>query len=197
MLNCQKMWIYEYWNAVSVSHTVALLPVTPPSMIPPPHYVKAIWHVMSIWFVQMWRCQWCAEIADDWAGMCAGTSAVSRRLVQPWYQKWQGRCVKSNWKVFRFFSTCSIPTLFGTAVVGNNPKTEILSESIYIISDDAVLKMIRYTDTCRLLSLCLSQPVKQCRVMNNNAGKLFHYRITVSPPTNFLVSLFFLLRTPK
>lgn len=102
-----------------------------------------------------------------------------------------GRCVKSNWKVFRFFSTCSIPTLFGTAVVGNNPKTEILSESIYIISDDAVLKMIRYTDTCRLLSLCLSQPVKQCRVMNNNAGKLFHYRITVSPPTNFLVSLFF------
>lgn len=89
------------------------------------------------------------------------------------------------------FFTCSIPTLFGTAVVGNNPKTEILSESIYIISDDAVLKMIRYTDTCRLLSLCLSQPVKQCRVMNNNAGKLFHYRITVSPPTNFLVSLFF------
>ncbi|XP_056325624.1 ribonuclease 3 [Danio aesculapii] len=30
------------------------------------------------------------------------------------------------------------------------------------------------------------QPVKQCRPMNNNAGKLFHYRITVSPPTNFL-----------
>uniref|UniRef100_A0A671Y650 Ribonuclease 3 n=1 Tax=Sparus aurata TaxID=8175 RepID=A0A671Y650_SPAAU len=30
------------------------------------------------------------------------------------------------------------------------------------------------------------EPVKQCRVMNNNAGKLFHYRITVSPPTNFL-----------
>uniref|UniRef100_A0A673CRI8 Ribonuclease 3 n=1 Tax=Sphaeramia orbicularis TaxID=375764 RepID=A0A673CRI8_9TELE len=30
------------------------------------------------------------------------------------------------------------------------------------------------------------EPVKQCRLMNNNAGKLFHYRITVSPPTNFL-----------
>ncbi|KAF7647729.1 hypothetical protein LDENG_00167470 [Lucifuga dentata] len=30
------------------------------------------------------------------------------------------------------------------------------------------------------------EPVKQCRAMNNNAGKLFHYRITVSPPTNFL-----------
>uniref|UniRef100_A0A3Q3W0M3 Ribonuclease 3 n=1 Tax=Mola mola TaxID=94237 RepID=A0A3Q3W0M3_MOLML len=30
------------------------------------------------------------------------------------------------------------------------------------------------------------EPVKQCRFMNNNAGKLFHYRITVSPPTNFL-----------
>ncbi|XP_019120242.2 ribonuclease 3 [Larimichthys crocea] len=30
------------------------------------------------------------------------------------------------------------------------------------------------------------EPVKQCRSMNNNAGKLFHYRITVSPPTNFL-----------
>ncbi|XP_041817218.1 ribonuclease 3 isoform X2 [Chelmon rostratus] len=30
------------------------------------------------------------------------------------------------------------------------------------------------------------EPVKRCRTMNNNAGKLFHYRITVSPPTNFL-----------
>ncbi|XP_076146357.1 ribonuclease 3 isoform X2 [Alosa pseudoharengus] len=30
------------------------------------------------------------------------------------------------------------------------------------------------------------QPVKVCRNMNNNSGKLFHYRITVSPPTNFL-----------
>uniref|UniRef100_UPI0037E91664 ribonuclease 3 n=1 Tax=Semicossyphus pulcher TaxID=241346 RepID=UPI0037E91664 len=30
------------------------------------------------------------------------------------------------------------------------------------------------------------EPAKQCRLMNNNAGKLFHYRITVSPPTNFL-----------
>uniref|UniRef100_A0A673H525 Ribonuclease 3 n=1 Tax=Sinocyclocheilus rhinocerous TaxID=307959 RepID=A0A673H525_9TELE len=30
------------------------------------------------------------------------------------------------------------------------------------------------------------QPVKSCRPMSNNAGKLFHYRITVSPPTNFL-----------
>nr|XP_057915571.1 ribonuclease 3 isoform X2 [Doryrhamphus excisus] len=30
------------------------------------------------------------------------------------------------------------------------------------------------------------EPAKQCRGMNNNAGKLFHYRITVSPPTNFL-----------
>ncbi|XP_077365244.1 ribonuclease 3 [Festucalex cinctus] len=30
------------------------------------------------------------------------------------------------------------------------------------------------------------EPVKSCRHMNNNAGKLFHYRITVSPPTNFL-----------
>uniref|UniRef100_A0A3B1ILH9 Ribonuclease 3 n=1 Tax=Astyanax mexicanus TaxID=7994 RepID=A0A3B1ILH9_ASTMX len=30
------------------------------------------------------------------------------------------------------------------------------------------------------------EPVKSCRPMNNNAGKLFHYRITVSPPTNFL-----------
>ena len=40
------------------------------------------------------------------------------------------------------------------------------------------------------MSLCLFQPVKECRPMNNNAGKLFHYRITVSPPTNFLVCLF-------
>ncbi|XP_060949681.1 ribonuclease 3 [Limanda limanda] len=30
------------------------------------------------------------------------------------------------------------------------------------------------------------EAVKQCRTMNNNSGKLFHYRITVSPPTNFL-----------
>uniref|UniRef100_A0A672SPM4 Ribonuclease 3 n=1 Tax=Sinocyclocheilus grahami TaxID=75366 RepID=A0A672SPM4_SINGR len=30
------------------------------------------------------------------------------------------------------------------------------------------------------------QPVKSCRPMSNNSGKLFHYRITVSPPTNFL-----------
>ncbi|XP_061660969.1 ribonuclease 3 isoform X4 [Syngnathoides biaculeatus] len=30
------------------------------------------------------------------------------------------------------------------------------------------------------------EPVKLCRGMNNNAGRLFHYRITVSPPTNFL-----------
>ncbi|KAM6971505.1 ribonuclease 3 [Tautogolabrus adspersus] len=30
------------------------------------------------------------------------------------------------------------------------------------------------------------ESVKQCRLMNNNSGKLFHYRITVSPPTNFL-----------
>ncbi|KAI3355462.1 hypothetical protein L3Q82_018297, partial [Scortum barcoo] len=30
------------------------------------------------------------------------------------------------------------------------------------------------------------EPVKLCRPMTNNAGKLFHYRITVSPPTNFL-----------
>ncbi|KAA0725621.1 Ribonuclease 3 [Triplophysa tibetana] len=30
------------------------------------------------------------------------------------------------------------------------------------------------------------EPVKTCRPMNNNSGKLFHYRITVSPPTNFL-----------
>ncbi|TRY64745.1 hypothetical protein DNTS_017796 [Danionella cerebrum] len=30
------------------------------------------------------------------------------------------------------------------------------------------------------------QPVKPCRPMSNNAGKLYHYRITVSPPTNFL-----------
>ncbi|KAF6719972.1 Ribonuclease 3 [Oryzias melastigma] len=30
------------------------------------------------------------------------------------------------------------------------------------------------------------EPVKPCRPMSNNAGKLFHYRITVSPPTNFL-----------
>ncbi|XP_030631221.1 ribonuclease 3 [Chanos chanos] len=30
------------------------------------------------------------------------------------------------------------------------------------------------------------EPVKICRPMNNNAGRLFHYRITVSPPTNFL-----------
>uniref|UniRef100_A0A4W6G728 Ribonuclease 3 n=1 Tax=Lates calcarifer TaxID=8187 RepID=A0A4W6G728_LATCA len=33
------------------------------------------------------------------------------------------------------------------------------------------------------------ESVKQCRLMNNNAGKLFHYRITVSPPTNFLIPL--------
>ncbi|MCJ8738124.1 hypothetical protein PDJAM_G00031990 [Pangasius djambal] len=30
------------------------------------------------------------------------------------------------------------------------------------------------------------ETVKPCRPMSNNAGKLFHYRITVSPPTNFL-----------
>ncbi|XP_077479861.1 ribonuclease 3 isoform X2 [Stigmatopora argus] len=30
------------------------------------------------------------------------------------------------------------------------------------------------------------EPVKECRGMNNNSGKVFHYRITVSPPTNFL-----------
>ncbi|CAI5780137.1 ribonuclease 3 isoform X1 [Podarcis lilfordi] len=30
------------------------------------------------------------------------------------------------------------------------------------------------------------EPIKPCRPMTNNAGKLFHYRITVSPPTNFL-----------
>ncbi|XP_037135255.1 ribonuclease 3 [Syngnathus acus] len=30
------------------------------------------------------------------------------------------------------------------------------------------------------------EPVEVCRGMNNNTGKLFHYRITVSPPTNFL-----------
>ncbi|XP_061777506.1 ribonuclease 3 [Nerophis ophidion] len=30
------------------------------------------------------------------------------------------------------------------------------------------------------------EPAKLCRGMNNNIGKLFHYRITVSPPTNFL-----------
>ncbi|XP_061821083.1 ribonuclease 3 [Nerophis lumbriciformis] len=30
------------------------------------------------------------------------------------------------------------------------------------------------------------EPAKLCRGMNNNTGKLFHYRITVSPPTNFL-----------
>ncbi|KAL4631032.1 ribonuclease 3 [Arapaima gigas] len=30
------------------------------------------------------------------------------------------------------------------------------------------------------------EPIKKCRPMSNNAGKLFHYRITVSPPTNFL-----------
>ncbi|KAL1006769.1 hypothetical protein UPYG_G00076760 [Umbra pygmaea] len=30
------------------------------------------------------------------------------------------------------------------------------------------------------------EPVKECRTMNNNSGKLYHYRITVSPPTNFL-----------
>ncbi|XP_072416431.1 ribonuclease 3 isoform X1 [Chiloscyllium punctatum] len=30
------------------------------------------------------------------------------------------------------------------------------------------------------------EPNEACRPMTNNAGKLFHYRITVSPPTNFL-----------
>ncbi|XP_013918736.1 PREDICTED: ribonuclease 3-like [Thamnophis sirtalis] len=30
------------------------------------------------------------------------------------------------------------------------------------------------------------EPIKPCRPMSNNAGRLFHYRITVSPPTNFL-----------
>ncbi|KAM9712359.1 ribonuclease 3 [Menidia menidia] len=30
------------------------------------------------------------------------------------------------------------------------------------------------------------EPVKQCRPLTNNSGKVFHYRITVSPPTNFL-----------
>ncbi|XP_070603220.1 ribonuclease 3 isoform X1 [Erythrolamprus reginae] len=30
------------------------------------------------------------------------------------------------------------------------------------------------------------EPIKPCRPIINNAGRLFHYRITVSPPTNFL-----------
>ncbi|XP_069814236.1 ribonuclease 3 isoform X2 [Dendropsophus ebraccatus] len=30
------------------------------------------------------------------------------------------------------------------------------------------------------------ETIKSCRPMTNNAGRLFHYRITVSPPTNFL-----------
>ncbi|KAM3928432.1 ribonuclease 3 [Leptodactylus fuscus] len=30
------------------------------------------------------------------------------------------------------------------------------------------------------------ESIKSCRPMTNNAGRLFHYRITVSPPTNFL-----------
>ncbi|XP_028704865.1 ribonuclease 3 isoform X4 [Macaca mulatta] len=30
------------------------------------------------------------------------------------------------------------------------------------------------------------EAIKPCRPMTNNAGRLFHYRITVSPPTNFL-----------
>uniref|UniRef100_A0A4W5R8Y7 Drosha ribonuclease III n=1 Tax=Hucho hucho TaxID=62062 RepID=A0A4W5R8Y7_9TELE len=33
------------------------------------------------------------------------------------------------------------------------------------------------------------ESVKECRPMNNNSGKLYHYRITVSPPTNFLIPL--------
>lgn len=196
MLNCQKMWIYDYWNAVSVSHTVALLPVTPPSMIPPP----VMWRRYDTW------CRYGSCKCEDVSGVqrlltteleCVqGRQLFSVDLYNPDTKNDRDAVWKVTEKSLGFF-TCSIPSLFGTAVVGNNPKTEILSESIYIISDDAVLKMIRYTDTCRLLSLCLSQPVKQCRVMNNNAGKLFHYRITVSPPTNFLVSLFFLLRTLK
>lgn len=196
MLNYQKMWIYDYWNAVSVSHTVALLPVTPPSMIPPP----VMWRRYDTW------CRYGSCKCEDVSGVqrlltteleCVqGHQLFSVDLYNPDTKNDRDAVWKVTEKSLGFF-TCSIPSLFGTAVVGNNPKTEILSESIYIISDDAVLKMIRYTDTCRLLSLCLSQPVKQCRVMNNNAGKLFHYRITVSPPTNFLVSLFFLLRTLK
>ncbi|TUD02855.1 Ribonuclease 3 [Bagarius yarrelli] len=35
----------------------------------------------------------------------------------------------------------------------------------------------------------IKRTVKSCRPMSNNAGKLFHYRITVSPPTNFLIPL--------
>lgn len=31
--------------------------------------------------------------------------------------------------------------------------------------------------------------------MTNNAGRLYHYRITVSPPTNFLVSTFYVILT--
>uniref|UniRef100_A0ACB8FBU8 Uncharacterized protein n=1 Tax=Sphaerodactylus townsendi TaxID=933632 RepID=A0ACB8FBU8_9SAUR len=30
------------------------------------------------------------------------------------------------------------------------------------------------------------EPIKPCRPMTNNGGRLYHYRITVSPPTNFL-----------
>ncbi|KAJ1201125.1 hypothetical protein NDU88_004940 [Pleurodeles waltl] len=30
------------------------------------------------------------------------------------------------------------------------------------------------------------EPIPRCRLMSNNAGRLYHYRITVSPPTNFL-----------
>uniref|UniRef100_A0A8C4RAR8 Uncharacterized protein n=1 Tax=Eptatretus burgeri TaxID=7764 RepID=A0A8C4RAR8_EPTBU len=30
------------------------------------------------------------------------------------------------------------------------------------------------------------QPIEACRPTTNNAGRLFHYRVTISPPTNFL-----------
>lgn len=47
---------------------------------------------------------------------------------------------------------------------------------------------IEFPSSC-LFSILLSlKPIKPCRPMTNNAGRLFHYRITVSPPTNFLVS---------
>lgn len=36
------------------------------------------------------------------------------------------------------------------------------------------------------------QKLEKCDINTNNAGKLHHYRITMSPPVNFLVSSLFI-----
>lgn len=170
-----------------MSHTVAFLPVTPPSMIPPPCYVKAIWHmkcedVSGLPTFYPWRLDW-----NPYRNISCSASAYTTQTPKKRDAVWN---VNETFLVFWLY----LELLHSETILKLRYRVSLHTS---LLTDYAVLKMIRHTDACQLLSLCLSQPVKQCRVMNNNAGKLFHYRITVSPPTNFLVSLFFLSRPPK